>query len=122
MNFFDVGRIIKNAEVKQVKETNLITFTIAIDRKMQKDKSSFINIKMFRKTDNISQYLLKGTLIKVVGELQVDNVKDSEGNYKTYVSVVADDIKLLGGKKQNEPATNDIFEDMTPVDGGDMPF
>lgn len=129
MNFIDVGRIVKDAEVKQLQNTNVIIFTIAIDRRMQKDKSSFVTVNLFRKEDKISQYLTKGTLIKVVGELQVDNTKDDNGNWKTYIKIVADDIKLLGGKKNN---SNDVFNNSTfeddpfdeepPIDFGDCPF
>lgn len=124
MNFIDVGRIVKDAEVKTLQNTNVIIFTIAIDRRMQKDKSSFVTVNLFRKEDKISQYLTKGTLIKVVGELQVDNTKDDNGNWKTYVKVVADDIKLLGGKKNNNDSTfeDTTFDEEPPIDFGDCPF
>lgn len=123
MNFIDVGRIVKDAEVKQLQNTNAIIFTIAIDRRMQKDKSSFVTVNLFRKEDKISQYLTKGTLIKVVGELQVDNTKDDNGNWKTYVKIVADDIKLLGGKKNNNSSFEDTtFDEEPPIDFGDCPF
>lgn len=123
MNFIDVGRIVKDAEVKELQNTNVIIFNIAIDRRMQKDKSSFVTVNLFRKEDKISQYLTKGTLIKVVGELQVDNTKDDNGNWKTYVKVVADDIKLLGGKKNNNSTFEDTtFDEEPPIDFGDCPF
>ena len=40
------------------------------------------------------QYLIKGTKVNVVGRLDINNTETEEG-YKTYVSVVSNEIQLL---------------------------
>lgn len=119
-----IGRIVKDAEVKNLEKNNLISFTIAVPRKINKEKSSFINVNVFRKEDKLSKYLTKGTQVAISGELQVDNVKDNAGNYKTFTKVVAEDLTLLGsGKKETKDNNLNIpFTEEEPIFGGDFPF
>ena len=120
-----VGRITKDAEVKALEKNNLISFTIAVPRKLNKDKSRFININVFRKEDKLSQYLTKGTQIAVSGELQVDNVQ-SNGAWKTFVKVVADELTLLGKRESKEDILKQVeslgipfADDEEPINMGD---
>lgn len=119
-----IGRIVKDAEVKNLEKNNLISFTIAVPRKINKEKSSFINVNVFRKEDKLSKYLTKGTQVAISGELQVDNVKDNTGNYKTFTKVVAEDLTLLGSRKK-ETKDNNLnvpFTEEEPIFSGDFPF
>ena len=123
-----VGRITKDAEVKALEKNNLISFTIAVPRKINKDKSSFININVFRKEDKLSQYLTKGTQVAVSGELQVDNVQ-SNGTWKTFVKVVADELTLLGKRESKEDILKQVSDlgipfsdEEEPINMGDCPF
>ena len=119
-----IGRIVKDAEVKNLEKNNLISFTIAVPRKINKEKSSFINVNVFRKEDKLSKYLTKGTQVAISGELQVDNVKDNVGNYKTFTKVVAEDLTLLGsGKKETKDNNLNVpFTEEEPIFSGDFPF
>ena len=123
-----VGRITKDAEVKALEKNNLISFTIAVPRKLNKDKNSFININVFRKEDKLSQYLTKGTQVAISGELQVDNVQ-SNGAWKTFVKVVADELTLLGKRESKEDILKQVSDlgipfsdEEEPINMGDCPF
>ena len=58
-------------------------------------KATFIPIIIFNKmVENLEEYLIKGTKVNVVGKLYIKNEETEEG-YKTYVSVVSNEIQLL---------------------------
>ena len=44
--------------------------------------------------ENLEEYLIKGTKVNVVGRLDIKNEETEEG-YKTYVSVISNEIQLL---------------------------
>lgn len=63
------------------------------------DEASFFDVVIFGKTaENLKPYLLKGKQIAVEGHLKQERWKDQQGNNRSRVSVVADNVQLLGGK------------------------
>ena len=52
-------------------------------------------MKIFNKTvENLEEYLIKGTKVNVVGRLDINDIETEEG-YKTFVSVVSNELQLL---------------------------
>lgn len=87
----------------KVGETTKLTVTIANNRSVKvngewKNVAYFFDIEMWGKlADNLEKYLVKGKGIAVDGYLKVDHwEKDGQKKSKTYI--VADTVKLLGGK------------------------
>ena len=87
----------------KVGETTKLTVTIANNRSVKvngewKNVAYFFDIEMWGKlADNLEKYLCKGKGIAVDGYLKVDTwEKDGQKKSRTYV--VADTVKLLGGK------------------------
>lgn len=87
----------------KVGETTKLTVTIANNRSVKvngewKNTAYFFDIEMWGKlADNLEKYLVKGKGIAVDGYLKVDHwEKDGQKKSKTYI--VADTVKLLGGK------------------------
>ena len=125
-----IGNVVKDNELSFMKnkDTAIMKFTLAVPKNMNRKESQFIPCVMFgKRAEGLSQYLVKGTKISVVGELQVNNSKQEDGSYKTYVSVVCSDIGLEGGnkKKESDPFdkevnNNDFVEE--PNYGEDLPF
>ena len=59
------------------------------------EKTKKLHFTIFNKTvENLEEYLIKGTKVNVVGRLDINNVETEEG-YKTYVSVISNEIQLL---------------------------
>lgn len=46
-------------------------------------------------------YLLKGKQIGVEGHLKQDRWKDQQGNNRSKISIVAENVQLLGGKNED---------------------
>ena len=71
-------------------------FTLAVNEGYgDNKKTTFIPITIFNKTvENLEEYLIKGTKVNIVGRLDIQNV-ETEDEYKTYVTVVSNEIQLL---------------------------
>ena len=97
------GNLTKDMEVKIYKgktkkdNDNIVgKFTVAVNEGYgENKKTTFIPVTIFNKTvENLEEYLIKGTKVNIVGRLDIQNVETEEG-YKTFVSVVSNEIQLL---------------------------
>ena len=132
-----VGRLTKDAELKYTpgNGTAVSTFTLAVENynsKTQDKSADFIPIVLWGKAaESLSPYLVKGTQVAVAGRISTRSYDAKDGTKRYVTEVVADmygGVKLLGGKKVDNNSNDDVFggtgfyEDMTPIDDGDMPF
>ena len=97
------GNLVKDMDVKVIKgktrkDNDILVgrFTLAVNEGYgENKKATFIPVTIFNKTvDNLEQYLIKGIKVNVVGRLDIKNEETEEG-YKTYVSVISNEIQLL---------------------------
>ena len=97
------GNLVKDMDVKVIKgkskkadDVIVGRFTLAVNEGYgENKKATFIPVTIFNKTvENLEEFLIKGTKVNVVGRLDINNVETEEG-YKTYVSVVSNEIQLL---------------------------
>ena len=97
------GNLTKDMDVKIYKgktkkdNDNIVgRFTVAVNEGYGDNKrATFIPITIFNKmVENLEEYLIKGTKVNIVGKLDIKNEETEEG-YKTYVSVIAEEIQLL---------------------------
>ena len=97
------GNLVKDMDVKVIKgktkkadDVIVGRFTLAVNEGYgENKKATFIPVTIFNKTvENLEEYLIKGTKVNVVGRLDIQNVETEEG-YKTYVSVISNEIQLL---------------------------
>ena len=97
------GNLTKDMDVKIYKgktkkdnDTIVGRFTVAVNEGYgDNKKTTFVPVTIFNKTvENLEEYLIKGTKVNIVGKLDIKNEETEEG-YKTYVSVIANEIQLL---------------------------
>lgn len=126
-----VGRLTKDAELSYIASTSTpkINFTLAVERNYQKDKNNkkvdFINCEQLGKhTENLCQYVTKGKLILIEGELNIDKYQNQEGETKYITKVKVDRLEFLGGgeKKENNSPTGLEQQGFQAVDDDDIPF
>lgn len=138
-----IGRLTKDPELKYTPGagTAVTTFTIAVDRRFTKDgqkEADFIPVVVWGKqAESTAQYVTKGKLIGVAGRIQVRTYDAKDGSKRYVTEVIAEEVQFLewgdgprggSGPKQGRndvDSGNDFgsgFEDMTPVDEGDIPF
>ena len=81
--------------------------SIAVNRSKKQgdewiDEVSYFEVAIFGKTaENLKPYLLKGKQIAVDGHLKQDRWKDQQGNNRSKISIVAENVQLLGGKNED---------------------
>ena len=108
-NLILVGRLTRDIEIKYSQGGKAIgTTSIAVNRSVKNgeqwvDEASFFDITLFGKTaENLKQYLVKGKQVAIKGSLKQDRWNDKEtGKQKSKISIVTEDIELLGGKSDS---------------------
>ena len=98
MNKFIVtGNITKDAELRYTANDKAYSkFCIANNEGYgDNKKATFIPVTIFNKmVENLEEYLIKGTKVNIVGKLDIKN-EETEDGYRTYVSVIAEELQLL---------------------------
>lgn len=109
-----IGRLVRDVEVKYTGNGMAIgNGTIAIDRSVKKDgewmkEANFFDFAIFGKqAENLKQYLTKGKQIGIDGFLKQDRWQDQEGQNRSKISIVANDVQLLGGKSAGGQTQDD---------------
>lgn len=117
-----MGRLVADPELRQTPNgVSVVSFRIAVDRNYSKDKerqTDFIDIVAWRSSaEFVSKYFSKGKMIIVEGSIQTRSYEDKNGNKRTAVEVVADNVMFgeskgvsAGGQGYQAPAPS--FQDM----------
>ena len=130
-----IGRLTKDPELKYTPGagTAVTTVTLAVDRiysKEGKKEADFIPVVIWGKSaESTAQYMKKGLLMGVSGRIQTRSYEAKEGGKRYVTEVVAEEIKFLqwANDKNDSAATSSEsdyggYDDMTPIDDGDIPF
>lgn len=121
-----MGRLTADPELKKTQSgTSVISFTVAVDRRFQQKgeekQADFINIVAWRQTaEFVEKYFSKGSMIAIRGSIQTRAYEDKNGNKRTAVEVVADEVSFCGSNVQKNGAQHDDFEEIPVTD--DLPF
>ena len=108
-----MGRLVADPELRTTGNgTNVCSFRIACDRnfaqKGQERQADFIDVVAWRQSaEFICKYFQKGSLVAVEGSLQSRQYQDKNGNNRTAVEVVANQINFAGGKKPGGQPVDD---------------
>lgn len=122
-----MGRLTADPELRTTTGGNSVTsFTVAVDRNYKNGderQADFINCVAWRGTaDFVSTYFKKGQMIALQGRIETRNYEDKNGNKRTAVEVIADNVSFCGGKveQKEEPKEYPVELDVDPF--GDLPF
>ena len=115
-----MGRLVADPELRTTPAgVNVCTVRIACDRNFvqqgQERQADFLDVVAWRGTaEFISKYFSKGSMVAVHGHLQSRQYQDKNGNNRTAVEIVADDLSFAGPSKR--PAGQQPVDD-----GGEAP-
>lgn len=106
-----MGRLTSDPEMRQTQSgVSCARFTIAINRRFQKDETDFINCVAWRQTaDFICKYFAKGNMIAVVGSIQTRSWEGQDGKKNYATEVVADEAYFTGSKAEAGAAPGGSF-------------
>ena len=104
-----MGRLTRDPELRYTQsQTPVATFRIAVDRDYSgrdgaERQTDFIDIVAWRQSaEFVSKYFNKGSMIIVVGRLQMRDWTDREGNKRTSAEVVADRVMFGESKRARD--------------------
>lgn len=112
-----MGRLTADPELRTVGEdVHVVSFRIAVERdrknKEGEREADFINVTAWRKlADHIATWFAKGDMIVVCGRLQSHTYTDKDGNNRTAIDVVADDVYFGSPKKSGGNFSAQTAED-----------
>ena len=134
-----MGRLARDPELRRTQSgVSVTSFRIACDRDFKSQsgekETDWIDVVAWRNTaEFVSKYFTKGRMAIVEGRLQTRDWTDKDGNKRTAVEVVADNVYFGDSKRdgqgggydaprQNTSASpvNDGFAELD--DDGDLPF
>ena len=107
-----MGRLVADPELRQTPNgVSVCAFRIAVDRAYsgKEKQADFIDIVAWRQSaEFVSKYFSKGKMIIVEGSIQTRNYEDRNGNKRTAVEVVADNVQFGEPKGSGEKPGIDI--------------
>ena len=107
-----MGRLTKSPELKKTpSDISVCSFTIAVERRFDKEKTDFINIVTWRQTaEFVAKYFTKGQMIAVMGEIQ-NREYEKDGQKRTITEVVASQVSFCGDKTESKAESKSIDVD-----------
>lgn len=106
-----MGRLTAAPELKTTPGgVSVTSFRVAVDRNFVRNgeerQADFIDVVAWRHTaEFICRYFRKGSMIALQGSIQTSNYEDRQGNKRTAVEIVADNVsvcEVLIGEVGNE--------------------
>lgn len=112
---FLMGNLTKDPEIRHTQNgTSVCNLSLAVNRKYKKNEEwkeevLFVDIIVFGKVgENCDKFLKKGSNVFVTGRLQQRSWKDKEGNKKSKMEVVAEEVQFLRTGKEEKKNNDDL--------------
>lgn len=121
-----IGNLTRDPETRVTQSgSSVCSFTVAVNRRGQDDKTDFFRVSAWNKTGETCQkYLAKGRKVAVTGPVSVSTYTGQDGKTYANLEVMAQDVEFLTPKgEQPAPApaapANNGYQEVTD---DDMPF
>lgn len=121
-----IGNLTRDPETRVTQSgSSVCSFTVAVNRRGQDDKTDFFRVSAWNKTGETCQkYLSKGRKVAVTGPVSVSTYTGQDGKAYANLEVMAQDVEFLSPKgEQAAPApaapANNGYQEVTD---DDLPF
>ncbi len=110
-----MGNLTRDPDLRFISNGNAVcNLGLAVNRKYKsgdewKTDVCFVDVTVWGKTaENCAEYLSKGRPVFIEGRLQLDEWETDDGQKRTKLKVVADNVQFLSGKDEgNNRVTKD---------------
>lgn len=107
-----MGNVVQDIGLRHTPSGTAVTdMRLAVDDIRGKtEETVFIDVTLWGRTAEVAnEYLQKGDPVLIEGRLQLDRWETVEGAKRSKIKVVADRMKLIGGRKErnNETSNNE---------------
>lgn len=108
------GRVCADPELKKTaSDLSVVSFTVAVNRKRGKDgetQADFIRCTAWRNTaDFIANYFRKGSSICVVGQLNIRQWTDKDGNKRESAEIVVDEALFVDSRGESAASGGSVY-------------
>lgn len=137
-----IGRMVKDPELKTTNSgKSVCSFRIANDSGYKdasgQSQTNWLDVTAWGKTaEFVCKYFPKGALISIDGRLQSRSYQDKNGQNRTAVEIVAQNVSFCGSKESTSPAPQNVAQHPAApsqrtqgepdadyaLDDGDLPF
>lgn len=104
------GRITKDPEVKATEKSTIANFDVAVRRKFKREgdpDADFFSCTAFGKTaEFLEKYGNKGVKLEIHGRLQQQTWKNQEGQNRSKIVIIADDVEFAESKGTSQPSAS----------------
>ena len=124
------GHLTTNPELKQTSQgVSVTTFSIAVNRRGNKNEVDFINCVAWRQTaEFVCKYFKRGSAICIVGSIQTRSWQDNNGNKRYATEVVAEEAFFVDSKSEGNTdafsptLTTNVAQGRGECSDEDLPF
>nr|DAS64185.1 MAG TPA: Single strand binding protein [Caudoviricetes sp.] len=120
-----IGNLTRDPETRVTQSgSSVCSFTVAVNRRGQDDKTDFFRVSAWNKTGETCQkYLLKGRKVAVTGPVSVSTYTGQDGKAYANLEVMSQDVEFLSPKAEHAapapaaPANNgyqEVVDDNLP--------
>ncbi len=115
-----VGRLTRDVELRYTTTNKAVaSFSLAVNRRFQKDTADFINCVAWEKTaEFLGKYTGKGQLIAISGELQSRKYTDNNGVERIIWEVIVSEVTFAQDKPKASGNGNSASNSMPYADEG----
>ena len=116
-NFFGVGRLVADPEVKESENGKKYSnFTIAVQRSYKNADgvydADFLDVVAFGPmAETTSEYCKKGDIIGIKGRVETSSYENDDGEKRKSTQIIADRITFLSSSKNKETESEIESED-----------
>ena len=107
-NIIVVGRAGRDPEIRYFESGSCVAdFSLAVNRPTKNKETDWFNIKVWgRQAEIAGEYVKKGSLIAIEGEIDFETWTDRNSGMEQKKSVItASNLRLLGGKNENQASS-----------------
>ena len=122
-----LGRVGRDPDIRTTPNgIKVVNFSVATSRKVKgEEQTQWHRVTMYDKLAEIAaQYLRKGSLIYVEGEIKYSKFTNKDGVEQNTTEIIANQMQMVGGRPQTEEAQQHPKEEQQsfPEDSEDVPF
>lgn len=119
-----IGNLTRDPETRVTQSgASVCSFTVAVNRRGQDDKTDFFRVSAWNKTGETCQkYLAKGRKVAVTGPVSVSTYTGQDGKTYANLEVMAQDVEFLSPKAEQHAApapaapANNGYQEVTDED------
>lgn len=102
-NLSIVGRVGKDAEVRDAGRNKVVNFSLAWSSPFGEKETTWFNVSLFgERFVKLATYIKKGDQLGVNGEVSLRKYTTKDGDERTSLEINGTNVTLLGGSNRNE--------------------